>query len=493
MAEAERDLGTRLEWVAANHYDTDHPHAHVVLRGKTMWGEDLVIPRAYMSHGLRRRASEVLTRELGPETSLEVHKKLTGEIEKERFTRLDRRLLAASHEHVLKLDAGLGDGPLFAARLRRLEQLGLVSRETRHTWRLDPRMEHTLRCLGERGDIIKTLHRHLREKGLERPIEPDAVWDGRQPEARAFEGRLVSIGVSDELTDAAYVVIDGLDGKVRYADLGSISLPTDMRPGDLVTVSPAVSGARKVDHTIAHIAEQTGGRYDDTVHRAYDPKARTEFIRAHVRRLEALRRGRLVSRDAEGTWTIPADYLERAEAYERARTNDAPARLQLIADVSFDVQVKTDGATWLDHRLAGEGEQGLAKTGVGGEARAALAERRAWLVRAGLLPDANPVRRLSDTSLAELKRRELARVAWKLRGEIGRPFTPAQEGERIEGRYVRSEMSGMGKLAVIERAHDFTLVPWRDVLERNRGKMVSGVIRGGAVSWDLTRRRTIGR
>jgi type IV secretory pathway VirD2 relaxase len=33
MADAERDLGTRLNWVAVDHWNTDNPHIHVLVRG----------------------------------------------------------------------------------------------------------------------------------------------------------------------------------------------------------------------------------------------------------------------------------------------------------------------------------------------------------------------------------------------------------------------------------------------------------------------------
>ena len=46
-----------------------------------------------------------------------------------------------------------------------------------------------------------------------------------------------------------------------------------------------------------------------------------------------------------------------------------------------------------------------------------------------------------------------------------------------------------GKFAFIEKSHEFTLVPWRDVLERNRGKHVEGVIKGQSISWNLGRKR----
>ncbi len=492
MKEMSRDLGTELDWVAADHFDTDHPHTHVVLRGKEQYGNDLVIPRAYMSHGFRRRACEALTRELGPETAVEAYEKLVSEVKKDRLTRIDRRLLAAARDHVVTLDVRHGDGPLLASRLRHLEDKGLAARAG-EGWRLAPELEATLRRMGERGDIIKTLHRCLHERGLARPLAPDAVWDGRRPEARVFAGRLVALGIADELTDRAYAIVDGFDGKARHVDLGLEPPSSTISEGALVEVRPnAPKGLRKGDLTIAQIAERSGGLYSEERHRAFDPAARAEFIRAHVRRLEALRRARLVKCGPEGDWTIPADYAETAANYDRAQAARAPARLALITDMSLSAQVAVHDATWLDRRLAGEGERGLAEIGLGREAREALTLRRRWLVREGLLADDAQGRKLPQESLAELRRRGLERIGASLSRDLGLPYAPAQDGERIDGTYVRAEMSGKGKVAVITRARDFTLVPWREVLDRNLGKRVSGVVRGDAISWDLTRKRGIG-
>ena len=32
----ERDLGTRLDWVAVDHWNTDNPHVHLLVRGKSI-------------------------------------------------------------------------------------------------------------------------------------------------------------------------------------------------------------------------------------------------------------------------------------------------------------------------------------------------------------------------------------------------------------------------------------------------------------------------
>src|SRR5215510_6970824 len=64
MRQVEVDLGGPLEWLAANHYDTAHPHTHIVIRG-VIEGEDLYMKKGYLKHGLRERASEMLTKLIG--------------------------------------------------------------------------------------------------------------------------------------------------------------------------------------------------------------------------------------------------------------------------------------------------------------------------------------------------------------------------------------------------------------------------------------------
>ena len=71
-----QDLGTRLDWVAVDHHNTGHPHSHIVVRGVTEDGKILNIAGDYIAQGIRARASEVVTLELGPQTEQEVQQKL---------------------------------------------------------------------------------------------------------------------------------------------------------------------------------------------------------------------------------------------------------------------------------------------------------------------------------------------------------------------------------------------------------------------------------
>ena len=103
MAQAERDLGTNLDWVGVEHWNTDNPHIHVIVRGKGHDGHDLVMARDYVSQGLRARAAHLATLELGPRSDLEIRRDFDAQVEADRWTKLDRALAheAAQHDGVV--------------------------------------------------------------------------------------------------------------------------------------------------------------------------------------------------------------------------------------------------------------------------------------------------------------------------------------------------------------------------------------------------------
>jgi hypothetical protein len=92
--------------------------------------------------------------------------------------------------------------------------------------------------------------------------------------------------------------------------------------------------------------------------------------------------------------------------------------------------------------------------------------------------------------LGILRRRELNRVAGQLSGELGLSYVEIRSGEKVEGVFRRHVDLASGRFAVIEKAREFTLVPWRPVLERSLGKQVSGVARGDTISWTIGRQRS---
>ncbi len=184
-----------------------------------------------MSHGFRMRARELVTLELGPEIESDMTLKLAREVEAERFTRLDRALLDHTKRGFLAISAmPPAERQTHAAhmgRLRKLEQLGLVREFQTGVWEIPADSEPKLKSIGTRGDIIKTMHRALRESGIDRPAGSFALFDPAKPNTRIV-GRVAGIGLTDEINDRHYVVIDGTDGKVHYADVGH--LPPELVP-----------------------------------------------------------------------------------------------------------------------------------------------------------------------------------------------------------------------------------------------------------------------
>src|SRR3977135_4668842 len=96
MTEMERDLGTKLEWNAVPHWNTEHPHIHVIVRGKGDDGRDLVISRDYISHGMRARAEHLVTLELGSRSDLDIRRGREAQVDADRWTKLDRSLAMAA-------------------------------------------------------------------------------------------------------------------------------------------------------------------------------------------------------------------------------------------------------------------------------------------------------------------------------------------------------------------------------------------------------------
>lgn len=218
MRRVANDLGQpELTWFATCHFDTDQPHAHVLIRGRKGNGRDLVIPRDYISHGFRMRAQEVAQERLGDLSRADAERRIWRETQADRFTGFDRRLLQSAEADGLVED-GVGRGDTWAAltrgRLRKLEALGLAQRMGRR-YRLAPDLERQLRTLQLRRDVIRTLHQRQLETGRAvNELTNDTV-----------KGRVVARGTHDELGGATWVIVRDNDGLEHYARLGFSPAP----------------------------------------------------------------------------------------------------------------------------------------------------------------------------------------------------------------------------------------------------------------------------
>ena len=123
--------------------------------------------------------------------------------------------------------------------------------------------------------------------------------------------------------------------------------------------------------------------------------------------------------------------------------------------------------------------------GFGREVRSAQMARQAWLIEQGLAEQVSGRIVYRPDMLASLQQRELLTVAKHISEELGKPFEEARQGDRIDGVFRRRIDLASGRFALIEKSREFSLVPWRPVLERHVGKPVAGILREGGVSWAI--------
>ncbi len=449
MVRVERDLGRSIEWAAVNHHDTEHPHAHVIVRGVCREGGTLRMDRAYISRGLRWTAQELATEWLGPRLENELRRALEREVAQQRFTSLDREIEQRATERRVDVrsfeERRHGPEPgVLVRRLKQLEILGMADKVGAGTWVLAEDWQRRLRELGERGDILKQMHRalcaddvgrlHVVPRGLGLPDGQGGV------DERTLVGRVVRKGLADELKGQAfYAVLETATGDAYHVNLGA-RVADALRVGDLVSFATRRDAAVvPIDKHIAEVAAAHRGIYElgSDVHA-------DGVGRAASRRLRELERLGLVSSPAPSHWMVPPDLVEQLE--KRAR--EAPGRYRLSMEplpLSLEAQVARPGPVWLDTL----DPEHLAARGFGAEVGTACERRGQALEELGIARS-DPER---QEKIRDLERRALGRALAQQKGQVFLEQAP----DRLRGR-LEPGPEGSAYLAVTDGMR-FVLVP----------------------------------
>ena len=218
----EKDLKTRLEWVAAVHFNTEHPHVHIAIRGKDQNGCALVIARDYIRSGIRSQAENLATKALGARTELDAEEARQMEITRARYTSLDRTIQIAndgqSSSFAITTDItapGLSDRERrlqqsLSARLAHLEKMGLAKSVGSQQWIVQSEFETVLRTLQQTVDRQKMLAAH--GALLSDPRLPFEVTNIRN--LKAVEGRVL-LHAEDDASGRRYLLLEGTDARVH--------------------------------------------------------------------------------------------------------------------------------------------------------------------------------------------------------------------------------------------------------------------------------------
>ena len=488
MSQVEKDLGRRLDWVAANHHDTAQPHVHIVIRGGNTRNGELLMDRKYITHGFRARAQELVTLELGQRRLREMAAARSNDAEREALTAIDHDIARSLTDGRYTPESERGglsrfDGAVVKRRLRFLKTLDLAARHENGSWAMQDGWQDTLRALGRRGDMVRSL------ANLEgRKIDASRLHALPRDLSSAGEilGRLAATLPGDELRNGTTALIEGLDGRVWSVEM------TEQEAGQLPKAGGFLSVARKAvepkpaDRTIAAIAERNGGVYSDDLHSAVDPTSSPAFRLAHKRRLEALRRLGVVDRNTDGTWSIPGKFEERALQVEaRSQTLAINVRSWL----PLEKLPERHAETWLD-RMDTELLEGSAGP-FADELRKSLKIRRAWLQSKGYALDQNG--QLAREDAERLRREEFQTAVASEVKRLKLPYDDIKIGESVQGRYARNLDLAQGRFAIIVSDDHFTLVPVSGGHMKFYGHHVSLLRSEHRIGWNLTNYRSVTR
>lgn len=222
MKRVEQDACCRLEWVAAVHHNTEHPHVHIALRGRTADGHALKFSRDYIKQGIRAIAEDYCTRQLGYRTELDAAEAERREVTQKRFTSLDRSILRSSLNTggsrlpITDLGAGTRDAQRRhqehkGRRLAVLENMGLARNMGAGGWEVRSDLEDVLRAMQRVSDHQKTLNAYGALMSDERLSI--AVLDWRQ--TPAVEGRVLVHG-QEESSGRSYLMLEGTEGRIHF-------------------------------------------------------------------------------------------------------------------------------------------------------------------------------------------------------------------------------------------------------------------------------------
>ena len=207
----ERDLGTRLEWVAVEHDHNEHPHLHIAVRGVREDGSRLGLPGEYLRHGIRARSEELATRELGPRTPRDQVRAREAGVRARHVGALDReidRRAATDRRLAFPRQPAVGSpSHQVWRRLEFLQELGLAEREGPRSWHVAPDLQPALRTIQRTRDLQRALADP--EVSLS-DARPQVRWTELSP-GQTVTGRIAG-AVHDEASDRAHLLVEGTDG-----------------------------------------------------------------------------------------------------------------------------------------------------------------------------------------------------------------------------------------------------------------------------------------
>lgn len=244
MARMESDLGHALEWVAVAHFNTEHPHVHILLRGVAA-GQELRLNPDYIKSGIRKQAQELCTNQLGYRTAADRTEAANREVDQPRFTTLDiplRRQNTPANDHADSADHFVATVPptdqFLPRRLHVLQSMGLAEPMPGNEWAVRKDFESILRAMKQSTDRQKMLARCaalVSDQSLPMQFTPPS-------RIRHLEGRVLG-HVLDDASGKVHMLLEGTDAKVHIIphddNINGVRNSGRLRPNSFVAIAAA--------------------------------------------------------------------------------------------------------------------------------------------------------------------------------------------------------------------------------------------------------------
>lgn len=373
VCRAERLLNTKLECFYSAHFDTDQPHIHLIIRGVTDEGRTLFIPRDFFRSSFREACEQEMTLRLGERGADSIYVELQRNVSKKGICSLDYGIfeLGKRSEHgeinltehwfSSKTEFSLAKNRVYQERLDYLGKLGLATHIGAGKWLFPEKSLSVLRTLSKEGEIKERFRKIILESGAGVVI----AHGDDNPLSDEVLGEVLWCGSVDELADDRAVLVEGVDGIVRFIPLGRYTDFDGFEPavGAYLLIAPATA-KNKVEEVVDRELKGEGGSFnvaafENKVLQAVKDESWAlvegltvpDYISMFRTRLESLVKLGVITKHAEDAYQIPQDFVSAARKALHVSAGNHRVNGSLFSRFDLDRLIQHDGATRLEKRF----------------------------------------------------------------------------------------------------------------------------------------------
>lgn len=211
ISSLEKTTGFKFSWIAANHYDTEHKHTHILINGKDKLGKKIIFqPKELIKTQMREYAQNICTTLVGERTETQIEKYKEQNISKDRYTDLDKEI------EKKMINSKIYTTNLLTERLQKriahLAKLNLCTfNETEKTYTFEKGWQESLKVYGKYNSFLE---------GLKIAQVHPSLYELKNLQSNEKVSGIVLKKFTLQNSNNFAVVLKEKDGKIKYVPLG---------------------------------------------------------------------------------------------------------------------------------------------------------------------------------------------------------------------------------------------------------------------------------